>query len=242
MLSEQTSPLRNILVVDDEPAIRTFAGALLQELGYNAVLADGGRAAVQLVLQDPEAVAAVLLDMTMPGMRPEETWRLLHEIRADLPVLILSGEPESAVRERFGPGTIAGYISKPDMDLELESALANALTPNAAQTRRPFELARLPEDEMDKLRQEYVAKCRRELPLLTDLLAAGDFERVRVIGHTLKGSGGSFGLTQLTEVGRALEEYANAADQVSCGAQVRSLSQYLENTTGAGLQSGGGQQ
>jgi CheY-like chemotaxis protein len=222
-------PLK-ILVVDDEPAIRSFAGALLADLGWLAVLADSGRAAVQFLLQDPAAVAAVLLDMNMPGMRPEETFRLMREIRPQLPVIILSGEPESAVRHRFGPGTIAGYISKPDFDLELELALALALSPPRAAAPRPFALSRVPDAEMDALRRDYLAKCKLQLPVMTTLLAARDFVSLRVIGHTLKGSGGCFGLSELSQLGRALEEYAGTADEAHCGKQMQILKNYLENT------------
>ena len=179
-----------ILVVDDEPAIRSFAAALLSDLGWLTQLADSGRAAVQLLLQDPAAIAAVLLDMNMPGLRPEETFRLLREIRPQLPVIILSGEPESTVRKRFGPGAIAGYISKPDLDLELELVLTQALSPPRAAQPRPFLLARVPDTEMDVMRQEYLSKCRLQLPEMTALLAAHDFAALQVIGHTLKGSGG----------------------------------------------------
>jgi CheY-like chemotaxis protein/HPt (histidine-containing phosphotransfer) domain-containing protein len=220
-------PLK-VLVVDDESSIRSFAGALLADLGYQAVLTDSGRAAVQLLLQDPDDIAAVLLDMTMPGMSPEETFRLMREIRPSLPVVILSGELESAVRQRFGPNTIAGYISKPDFDLELERALAKALTLPSAPSPHPFTLTRLAADEVDSMRQEYLAKCRRELPIITSLLATRDFAALQLMGHTLKGSGGCFGLSELTQLGSVLEECARGADEAGCGRQVQTLKTYLE--------------
>jgi CheY-like chemotaxis protein/HPt (histidine-containing phosphotransfer) domain-containing protein len=216
-------PLK-VLVVDDESSIRSFAGALLADLGYQAVLTDTGRAAVQLLLQDPDDIAAVLLDMTMPGLSPEETFRLMREIRPDLPVIIL----ESAVRQRFGPNTIAGYISKPDFDLELEPALAQALALPAAPAPQPFTLTRLAAEEVDSMRQEYLAKCRRELPAMTSLLATRNFAALRMMGHTLKGSGGCFGLSELTRLGSLLEDCARGADAAGCGQQVQTLKTYLE--------------
>jgi len=222
-----------ILVVDDEPALRCLAEAFLDEIGYSAKLAESGRAAVQLLLEDPEAIAAVLLDMTMPGMGPEETVRLLHEIRPGLPVIILSGELEEAVRQRFSAGALAGYIAKPYTEVELEAVLAEALAQpaqpaDAAPEPAAFKLVSLSKEEVTALGHDYLLKCRLELPRLSRLLAAGDFNSLRVSGHSLKGSGGCFGFSELTELGRQLEHHAGVADAASCRQQVDALTKYLE--------------
>ena len=48
------------------------------------------------------------------------------------------------------------------------------------------------------------------------------------MGHSLKGSGGCFGLPALTDLGRALEISAQAGDAVACGRQLHSLQQQLD--------------
>jgi CheY-like chemotaxis protein len=223
-----------ILVVDDEPALRSFAEALLEDLGYAALLAEHGRAAVQALLQEPESVAAVLLDMTMPGLSPEETFRLMREIRPDLPVIILSGDLESVVRERFPPGTIAAFVQKPYTDEELQIALAETLAQRAASPVPPaeFKLVRLSEDEVAGMRQDYLATCRLDLLRMNAMLAAQDFLALQVMGHTLKGSGGCFGLSNLTQLGNALEDSAKAGNAAACGEQIEALRGFL----GAGSQ------
>jgi CheY-like chemotaxis protein/HPt (histidine-containing phosphotransfer) domain-containing protein len=221
-----------ILVVDDEPALRCLAEALLEELGYRAQLAESGRAAVQLLLQDPEAIAAVLLDMTMPGLGPEETLRLLHEISPALPVIILSGDSEAAVRQRFSAGAIAGYIAKPYTDTELEAVLAQALAqpvPDQPVPAGAFKLASLSKEEVAGLGHDYLTQCKRDLARWTGLLAAGDFHSLRLTGHRLKGSGGCFGFPELTELGRQLEHHAGMADAACCRQQVDALTNYLES-------------
>jgi len=218
-----------ILVVDDEPALRSFAEALLEDLGYSARLAEHGRAAVQVLLQDPESVAAVLLDMTMPGLSPEETFRLMRDIRPDLPVIILSGDLESVVRERFPAGTIAAFVQKPYTDQELETALSDTLAQRAASPLPPaqFKLVRLSEDEIDGMRQDYLAACRLDLARMNALLASHDFLALQVMGHTLKGSGGCFGLSNLTQLGNALEDSAKSANAAACGEQIEALKGFL---------------
>ena len=102
-------------------------------------------------------------------MPPEDTFRQLTEIRPGLPVIVLSGELEPTVRERFGVGTIAGYISKPYTDLELEAALNQVLNqvltgvlaePVPSQPAA-FKLARVDGHELDLVKREYLARCGR---------------------------------------------------------------------------------
>jgi len=219
---------RTILVIDDEPSLRFLASALLEDMGYASLEADSGRAAVQLFLQDPDAVDAVLLDMTMPGMTPEEIFRQLREIRPDLPVIILSGHEEATVRTHFGVGTIAGCIQKPYTDLDLEATLATAFEQPLTAPPAGFNLVRLSTQELDELKKEYLQARKTELPKLAGLLAAGDFQALQIVGHTLKGSSGCFGFSELTQVGEALVQGAVGADPSSCGAQIRLLTEYLE--------------
>ena len=216
-------PVLKILVVDDEAALRTFAAVLLEDLGYSALLAESGRAAVQCLLQEPDAVRAVLLDMTMPGMTPEETFRLLREIRPDLPVIILSGDLEATVRKRFAPGAITGYIQKPYSDLELAPVLERAIALPAA----PFKLERLSEDELATMGRDYLSKCRLDLAGMAASLDSHDFVSLQIAAHSLKGSAGCFGFSELTQIGKALEDYATASDAPSCGVQIDELRRYL---------------
>jgi CheY-like chemotaxis protein len=228
MFAHDCGPAPAILVVDDEAALRQFAEMMLEEIGYSAVLAASGRQAVQTLLQDPEAIAGVLLDMTMPGMSPEETFRQLKEIRPDLPVLILSGELESTVRARFGAAALAGFIQKPYTEVELEASLKGALAvrPEShpqAPAQPVITLARLSVAEINSMRQDYLAACRLDLETMSSLLRAGDFGALRVKAHSLKGSGGCFGMQEVTSLGHTLEEYAITQNAEACALQLDSL-------------------
>ena len=58
-------------------------------------------------------IALVLLDMTMPKMDGEETFRALREIRNDVRVVLTSGYGEEDATRRFTVGGLAGFIEKP---------------------------------------------------------------------------------------------------------------------------------
>ena len=66
--------------------------------------------------------------------------------------------------------------------------------------------------ELETLIPRYLARRREEVARLRASLEAGDYEALRLIGHSLKGSGGGFGFWGLTDIGARIEKAALAAD------------------------------
>jgi two-component system cell cycle sensor histidine kinase/response regulator CckA len=102
-----------VLLVDDEDAVRSVGKRMLQLVGFDVVTASGGRDALRVFSENPEDVALVVLDLTMPDMDGEETFEALRAIRRDVPVLLSSGHSELEVMQRFKEKSIAGFIQKP---------------------------------------------------------------------------------------------------------------------------------
>ena len=84
-----------ILVVDDDMPILILMQSLLREFGFEPLTAASGRDAVEIARQQRPAL--VLLDKHMPGMSGVEVIRALRgdDGVAEVPILILSGEPIS---------------------------------------------------------------------------------------------------------------------------------------------------
>jgi signal transduction histidine kinase/CheY-like chemotaxis protein len=116
-----------ILLVDDEAAVRTTAKAMLERLGYRVVLAEDGRRAIEAFKTHQADIAGVLLDLTMPSMDGEETFRALRGIDARARVVLSSGYGEHDVEQRFAGLGLAGFIQKPYELHSLGSVLATAL-------------------------------------------------------------------------------------------------------------------
>ena len=107
------APNGKVLLVDDEQAVRAVGTQMLQAAGLSVLTASGGNEAVVLFRQHESEIGCVLLDLTMPDMDGEETFRELAKIRADVPVILSSGYSEQEVSNRFGDGGPAGFIQKP---------------------------------------------------------------------------------------------------------------------------------
>lgn len=76
-----------------------------------------------------ERIDAVILDLTMPHMDGEETFRELRRNTPDIKVIMSSGYNEQEVSERFIGKGMTGFIQKPYKMSELSSVLRSALAP-----------------------------------------------------------------------------------------------------------------
>jgi PAS domain S-box-containing protein len=114
-----------ILVVEDEPEVRTVAERILQDFGYQTLPAKDGRDALEIMSRSGDQVTAVVLDLSMPRMGGQETLRHLRVLRPDLPVIIMSGYTEQTVAPQFigsGPG-FTGFLQKPFLAEDLIGVL-----------------------------------------------------------------------------------------------------------------------
>ncbi|MBI4913187.1 MAG: PAS domain S-box protein [Acidobacteria bacterium] len=114
-------PLR-ILLVDDDPLIQVTAPAMLEAEGHRVRVARGGREAL-LVLEAGEAWDLVILDMNMPGMTGQDTFRLLRRLRPELPVLIATGFVDAGAEEILAGSTRVSLLAKPFTRSELVQVL-----------------------------------------------------------------------------------------------------------------------
>jgi two-component system NtrC family sensor kinase len=95
------APLRAsaaILVVEDDAEVARVTMEVLREIGYQAVWARDGYAALALIRQDP-TIELVLSDVVMPGgMNGPELARTLRDLRPGLPVVLATGYTQWGAR------------------------------------------------------------------------------------------------------------------------------------------------
>lgn len=101
------------LIVDDEESVRGLARVMLEEMGFSVLTASDGREGVEVFRREAERISVVLLDMTMPHMDGEETFREMRRIRKDVPTILSSGYNEKSATVRFAGKGLAGFIQKP---------------------------------------------------------------------------------------------------------------------------------
>jgi len=119
-----------ILLVDDEPQVRTVAGRMLRHLGFEVVEAADGVEALARFREIPAGIACVVLDLSMPRMGGEEAFRELRRIRGDVRVVLSSGYSEQEITQRFAGKGHAGFVQKPYSLGNLREALRRVLGAN----------------------------------------------------------------------------------------------------------------
>lgn len=107
-----------VLVVDDDETVRSVTRRMLEHAKFNVLQAADGVEALAIFAAHPE-IDVVLLDMTMPHMDGEETFRELRRLSADVRVVLTSGYNEQDATERFVGKGLAGFIQKPYRPAEL---------------------------------------------------------------------------------------------------------------------------
>ena len=103
---------------------------MLERMGYHVLVAEDGRQALSIYSRHKETIGLVLLDLTMPHMDGEETYRELRRINPEVRVVMSSGYSEMDVSARFVGKGMAGFIQKPYSRAELAQCRRAALPPS----------------------------------------------------------------------------------------------------------------
>ena len=115
----------NILIIDDEEAIRLLFKATLEELGHRVTVAENGLEGLKLVKQ--QDFDLVFLDLKMPGMVGDELFGQIKAIKPGLPVVITTGYPDSHMMKRALAQSPFGVMNKPFSGSDIVVAVNNFL-------------------------------------------------------------------------------------------------------------------
>ena len=161
-----------ILVVDDEPGVRSALRAILGDEGFDVVTAASGEEG--LVALGREPFDAVLIDVWLPGIDGLETLTQLRDRRVDAEVVMISGHGTIDTAVRATKLGAFDFVEKP---LSLEKTilvLRNALRQRHLEQRNRRLLAQLSRDveilgrsvAAERLRADLVAASGTDAPVL----------------------------------------------------------------------------
>jgi CheY-like chemotaxis protein len=120
-----------ILVVDDDPTIRSLLEAVLPRRGFGVALAVDGLQAVEAYRSLPGTFSLVLMDLHMPGMCGPSTLAALRQVDPAVRCCFMSGSPGDLDAVAFLPGVTA-LQPKPFRLDALEETLRKAMTDGRA--------------------------------------------------------------------------------------------------------------
>lgn len=82
--------------------------------------------------------------------------------------------------------------------------------------------------DLEPLIPRYLDRRHKEIDTFRAQLTAGDFEALRIGGHSLKGSGGGYGFPDLTRIGAVIETAAKAGDSEAITAALAEYADYMQ--------------
>jgi HPt (histidine-containing phosphotransfer) domain-containing protein len=82
--------------------------------------------------------------------------------------------------------------------------------------------------ELEDLVPGFLDNRRKDVDTIKSALADDDFDTIRVLGHSMKGSGGGYGFNAITDIGRTIEDAARERNTATIAHAVDELADYLE--------------
>lgn len=119
----------NILIVEDEEAVRKIITDMLSSNGYVVHVAEDGKAAIDKVAElkkNSQKIDLLLTDVVMPQMTGAELSGQIRKFNPEIKVLFMSGYTDTFVKqEMIGPGSY--FIQKPLSVIKLTSKVREVL-------------------------------------------------------------------------------------------------------------------
>ena len=187
-----------LLSADDVPEVRWLLEMLLSDSRCTVEFVPDGKKAVERAKTGEFDV--ILLDLDMPVMDGREAARGIREREKR------DGRPPVPIV------IVSGH--------DLEQALEGLDLPDDSE--------RKPDPEIEKLVPEFLANRRADLDKLRAHIDAGEWDRIKSIGHKMKGTGRGYGFPRISEIGRALESAGADGDAGRARAGTDALEAYLE--------------
>jgi CheY-like chemotaxis protein len=97
MLTPLLSHTGTALVIDDEESIRYVIQQILEEFGFDVLLAANGAEGLALFKEHQPTIKFILLDIRMPIMDGEETYQHIRALDRHVAIIFASGYSESAL-------------------------------------------------------------------------------------------------------------------------------------------------
>jgi DNA-binding NtrC family response regulator len=117
--------MAKVLVIDDEPNVRTLLNMLLRPMGYVVMLADNGWTGLQLYRQEHPDV--ILLDLKMPKLDGMGVLKQIRSVDSKQPVIVLTGDTSPETEREVRALGVSEFIIKGSSLQSLEDTVRRLL-------------------------------------------------------------------------------------------------------------------
>jgi CheY-like chemotaxis protein len=122
-----TPATETILVVEDDPQVRSMTRTMLSRLGYHVVVAESADEALSIIPSHEGSLDLLLTDMVMPLMSGTDLARQVQAVRPGIRVLYMSGYTDNDVIGRGVLSADTPFIQKPFTSASLSRKVREVL-------------------------------------------------------------------------------------------------------------------
>jgi PAS domain S-box-containing protein len=232
---EPPLPAMSILLAEDSPDNCTITVAYLEDTPYRVEIAETGAIACKMFAAGHYDL--VLMDRQMPVMdgltatRTMRAWEQAND-RPPTPIIALTASALKGDREQCLAAGCTAFLTKPIKQDVLLRAIKehSAIAPPSWKKESSWDeaiyVAMNP--KFAHLIPQFLQNRRENVISMLDSLDRDEFETVERLGHSMRGSGISFGFQAITDIGAALEQAAGCADNLASRKLVGDLASYLD--------------
>jgi PAS domain S-box-containing protein len=211
-----------ILVVEDNPVNQRVAAKTLERLGYIAIVAENGQAALDLMAESDFDL--VLMDVQMPVLDGYEATRAIRKRsprgHGSIPIVAMTASAMTGDREKCLEAGMNDYLAKPIQPALLAQTLDRLLGAEnpfiSVDRERLLKLFNFELDDdlafVEELLDIFFESAPKRIQGLDAAIRAGNAALVSREAHSLKSSAANFGATAMADLCLALEERAGRGD------------------------------
>lgn len=226
-----------ILVADDNEINQELVVELLKEAGAYVDVANNGKEALTMIFENNIPYDLVLMDIQMPVMDGYEATRLIRSDQrfTDLPIVALTGNALVSEQNNTMESGFTGFLPKPYTIQILYDTIGHYINRSEsafldmAAVKGEADTIDIPTihgldtataiDSMDGNTKLYLSILRsfvehdfNSAHIIETALSQGDFELAQRTAHSIRGSAGAIGATQLEIAARSLENAISLKD------------------------------
>jgi CheY-like chemotaxis protein len=208
-------PQRQVLIIDDDLLIRELIELLLSRRGFAVHQAASGEEALAILANTEELRPSIVLaDMQLPGIAGTTLANGLRTLLGGgIRILAMSGsQPDEAELEGFD-----GFVRKPFREAALNTFLGEDV-PSSEGVDSPASLplneevyeklaSSMSQMQLTKLYQLCLDDCRRRIDVIRQTAGQNNMDACRKEAHTIKGSCGMVGATEIASLGEFIESH-----------------------------------
>ena len=101
----------NVLIADDDEALRESLGKVLEPMGFTVYLASGGSGAVSVA--EERSIDIAILDVNMPDLSGIEAMRIIRRSRSSVGCIFITSEGRRSVERRAASAGSYTIVRKP---------------------------------------------------------------------------------------------------------------------------------